>query len=125
MPDGSRSPSGQSRGLAVAIIVVAVFLFTLRFLYSTLVRRGHAAETFTQYKHRMGKALLVALELLVARRCGANGRPGVHAIQRGCARVTGAGTHVRTFLSWTLVVEIEGRWPWQSIRESEKGDKEW
>jgi hypothetical protein len=20
---------------------------------------------------------------------------------------------VRTFLSWTLVLEIEGRWPWQ------------
>jgi hypothetical protein len=21
---------------------------------------------------------------------------------------------VRTFLSWSLVVELEGRWPWQS-----------
>ena len=21
---------------------------------------------------------------------------------------------IRTFLSWSLVVEIEGRWPWQS-----------
>jgi uncharacterized membrane protein len=24
---------------------------------------------------------------------------------------------IRTFLSWALVVEIEGRWPWQSERE--------
>jgi hypothetical protein len=24
---------------------------------------------------------------------------------------------IRTFLSWALVVEIEGRWPWQAHRE--------
>jgi uncharacterized membrane protein len=23
---------------------------------------------------------------------------------------------IRTFLSWSLVVEIEGRWPWQAER---------
>ena len=26
---------------------------------------------------------------------------------------------VRTFLSWSLVVEIEGRWPWQAARAAE------
>jgi uncharacterized membrane protein len=26
---------------------------------------------------------------------------------------------IRTFLSWALVVEIEGRWPWQPERETE------
>jgi hypothetical protein len=24
---------------------------------------------------------------------------------------------IRTFLSWSIVVEIEGRWPWQAPRE--------
>ena len=24
---------------------------------------------------------------------------------------------MRTFLSWALVVEIEGRWPWQPVQE--------
>jgi hypothetical protein len=24
---------------------------------------------------------------------------------------------IRTFLSWALVVEIEGRWPWNPARE--------
>ena len=24
---------------------------------------------------------------------------------------------IRTFLSWALVVEIEGRWPWQAERK--------
>jgi uncharacterized membrane protein len=26
---------------------------------------------------------------------------------------------IRTFLGWSLVVEIEERWPWQSVRRSE------
>ena len=33
---------------------------------------------------------------------------------------------IRTFLSWSLVVELEGRWPWQhdaSDREVENGDE--
>jgi uncharacterized membrane protein len=30
---------------------------------------------------------------------------------------------IRTFLSWSIVVEVEGRWPWQPRRvsDSDKG----
>ena len=28
---------------------------------------------------------------------------------------------IRTFLSWSLVVEMEGRWPWQA--QAEPGDR--
>ena len=31
---------------------------------------------------------------------------------------------IRTFLSWSLVVEIEGRWPWQKREEAGPGTKE-
>ena len=31
---------------------------------------------------------------------------------------------IRTFLSWGLVVEIEGRWPWQGPGEVEEGRDE-
>jgi hypothetical protein len=27
---------------------------------------------------------------------------------------------IRTFLSWALVVEIEGRWPWQPELEAKR-----
>jgi uncharacterized membrane protein len=27
---------------------------------------------------------------------------------------------IRTFLSWSLVVEIEGRWPWRAMTGEEK-----
>jgi hypothetical protein len=32
--------------------------------------------------------------------------------------ILGALVVVRTFLSWSLVVEMEGRWPWQVARAS-------
>jgi len=31
---------------------------------------------------------------------------------------------IRTFLSWALVVEIEGRWPWQGPGEAQEGQEE-
>ena len=108
-------------GLAVAIIALSVFLFTLRFLYFMLVRRGRSAEAFTQYKHGLGKALLLALELLVA----ADVVQTV-ILEFTLANVTALGVLVlvRTFLSWSLVVEIEGRWPWQPKRRVEQSKSE-
>jgi hypothetical protein len=29
---------------------------------------------------------------------------------------------IRIILGWSLVVEIEGRWPWQPARKSEEAD---
>ncbi|MCK7473752.1 MAG: DUF1622 domain-containing protein [Rhodopseudomonas palustris] len=31
---------------------------------------------------------------------------------------------VRTFLGWTLTVEVEGRWPWQRKQEASSGAEE-
>ena len=36
--------------------------------------------------------------------------------------ILGVLVFIRTFLSWSLVVEIEGRWPWRSA-EGEKSVK--
>jgi uncharacterized membrane protein len=108
-------------GLAVAIIALSVFVFTLRFVYYMLVRRGRSAEAFTQYKHGLGKALLLALELLVAADVV---RTVVLAFTLSNVAALGLLVLVRTFLSWSLVVEIEGRWPWQSERKAEQGKSE-
>ena len=108
-------------GLAVAIIALSVFVFTLRYLYYMLVRRGRSAAAFTQYKHGLGKALLLALELLVA----ADVVQTV-VLEFTLANVAALGVLVlvRTFLSWSLVVEIEGRWPWQAQRKAEQRTSE-
>ena len=108
-------------GLAVAIIALSVLVFTLRYLYFMLVRRGRSAAAFTQYKHGLGKALLLALELLVA----ADVVQTV-VLEFTLANVAALGVLVlvRTFLSWSLVVEIEGRWPWQPQRKAEQSTSE-
>ena len=108
-------------GLAVAIIALSVLVFTLRYLYFMLVRRGRSAAAFTQYKHGLGKALLLALELLVA----ADVVQTV-VLEFTLANVAALGVLVlvRTFLSWSLVVEIEGRWPWQAQRKAEQSTSE-
>jgi uncharacterized membrane protein len=108
-------------GLAVAIIALSVFVFTLRFAYFVLVRRGRSAEAFTQYKHGLGKALLLALELLVAADVV---RTVVLAFTLANVAALGLLVLVRTFLSWSLVVEIEGRWPWQPERKVEQSKSE-
>jgi uncharacterized membrane protein len=103
-------------GLAVAIIIITVFLATVRFLYYLLVRRASTIELTRQYKHSLGRALLVSLELLVA-------ADVVYTVvlefSFANAAALGLLVLVRTFLSWSLVVEIEGRWPWQPVRHED------
>ena len=62
-----------------------------------------------RYKTQMGKSLLFGLELLVA----ADIIETV-TLERTMQNVLMLAVLVlvRTFLSWSLIVEMEGRWPW-------------
>jgi len=96
--------------IAVIIIVFAVLYGTLHFIFQTLQKQLVARERFRQYKRRLGSALLLSLEILVA----ADVIRTV-ALEPTLTNVSVLGLLVviRTFLSWSLVVEIEGRWPWR------------
>ena len=63
-----------------------------------------------QHKVRLGRALLLGLELLVAAdiiRTVAL-EPTLPNVMILAVLVV-----VRTFLSWSLIVEMEGHWPWK------------
>jgi uncharacterized membrane protein len=95
--------------LAVVIIVAGITAATISFLSA---RRGpridpRAAKT---YRERLGSALLLGLEILVAADII---RTVALAPTLESVAVLGILVLIRTFLSWSLVVEIEGRWPWQ------------
>jgi len=96
--------------IAVIIIVFAVLYGTLHFIFQNLQKQLVARERFRQYKHRLGRALLLSLEILVA-------ADVIRTIALeptlGNVSVLGLLVLIRTFLSWSLVVEIEGHWPWQ------------
>lgn len=90
--------------VAVLVIVLAVLIGTGR----ALLRQG--GESFKTYKERLTKALLLSLEFLVAADI-----VRTVAIETTLTNVAILGllVVVRTVLSWSLVVEMEGRWPWE------------
>jgi uncharacterized membrane protein len=99
--------------LAVIIILVSVFYGTVNFLIQTYLKKVALGERFTEYKHTLGRALLLGLEILVA--ADVVRTVALEATLLSVA-VLGLLVLIRTFLSWSLVVEIEGRWPWQPVR---------
>ena len=99
--------------LAIVIIVVAIASSTVRFLYQGVVRLP-ARDNFSQYKLNLGRALLVGLEILVA--ADIVRTVALEATLQSVI-VLGLLVLIRTFLSWSLVVEMEGRWPWNPARK--------
>jgi hypothetical protein len=49
---------------------------------------------------------------------------GPLALEATLQSVLGLLVVIRTFLSWALVVEIEGRWPWQGPGEAQEGHEQ-
>jgi uncharacterized membrane protein len=95
--------------LAVAIIVIAIVVASAVYL-SRIASRQVEVTTYKEYRHRVARALLLGLEVLVAAdviRTVAL-EPTLQNVLILALLVV-----VRTFLGWSLVVEIEQRWPWQ------------
>jgi uncharacterized membrane protein len=92
--------------IVAGVIRVAITRGTVRYLFQ-LDKRG----AFESYKHQMGRSLLLGLEFLVA-----GDVVRTVALEPNLTNVVVLGLLVliRTFLSWSLAVEIEARWPWQA-----------
>ena len=101
--------------LAVLIIVVAIFYAVGRYAYRT-VRHPEAENLYQDLKIRLGKALLLGLEILVA--ADVVRTVALEATLESVV-ILGLLVLIRTFLSWALVVELEDRWPWQAKPEAE------
>ncbi len=101
--------------LAVVIIVGAIFYAMGHYLFQAAIRPEHE-KPYKQLKVRLGKALLLGLEILVAADIV---RTVALEATKESVLVLGMLVLIRTFLSWALVVEIEGRWPWQAKHERE------
>lgn len=96
--------------LAVAIIVLVVFYSVLHSLIKSLPA-GTAEDRYRLLRARLGRALLLGLEILVAADIV---RTVVLEPTLRSVVVLGLLVLIRTFLSWALEVEIEGHWPWRS-----------
>lgn len=98
--------------LAVAIMFFFIITGTIHWLFHSAKRIEGAYE---RYRVKLGKTLLVGLELLVA--ADIIRTVALDLTLMNIALLAGIVV-VRTFLGWTLAVETEGRWPWQKAKES-------
>jgi uncharacterized membrane protein len=101
--------------IAVAIIIGAIFYSLLHYLYRSILDPESESQ-YQKLKIRLGKSLLLGLEILVA--ADIIRTVALEATLESVS-VLGLLVLIRTFLSWALVVEIEGRWPWQPKQEGE------
>ncbi|UCD98131.1 MAG: DUF1622 domain-containing protein [Chloroflexota bacterium] len=101
--------------IAVAIIAGAIIYALTHFLLKSIFQ-PESEGLYQDLKVRLGKALLLGLEILVAADIV---RTVALEATFESVIVLGLLVLIRTFLSWALVVEIEGRWPWQPKREGE------
>ena len=99
--------------IVAGVLRVAITKGTVRFLF-----RLDEPGAFGSYKHQMGRSLLLGLEFLVA---GDVVRTVALEPTLLNVSVLGLLVLVRTFLSWSLAVEIEGHWPWQEQRIGRPG----
>jgi uncharacterized membrane protein len=95
--------------IVVGVLRVALFRGSVRYLFQ-LDQPG----AYENYKHQMGRSLLLGLEFLVA---GDVVRTVALEPTLNNVAVLGLLVLIRTFLSWSLAVEMEGRWPWQARAE--------
>ncbi|KLK92583.1 hypothetical protein AA309_12790 [Microvirga vignae] len=100
----------------VAIIVLGTLSATITFLRQML--QGLSADNaYSLYRSNLGRAILLGLELLVAADI-----INTVAIEPSLQSVLilGGIVLIRTFLSCSLEVEIEGHWPWERYKAREK-----
>ncbi len=96
--------------IAVLIIVIAVVYSTLLYVSKIIKFRHRRPEDYDTFRVNLAHALILGLEIMVA--ADIIQTVALDTSLQSVA-VLGLLVLIRTFLSWSLVVEIEGRWPWQ------------
>lgn len=101
--------------LAVTWIFVGVFSSTIRYFFKKIKNPQPSLEPYQEYRHTLARTLMLGLEILVAADV-----VRTVALEPSFENVGALGLLVliRIILGWSLVVEIEGRWPWQPKREA-------
>lgn len=105
---------------AIIIEMIGIGVITFIALYATskalmrTLRREEKADIFHELRLRLGRGILLGLEFLIA----------ADIIYMVAIKLTfetigilATVILVRTFLSFTLEVELTGKWPWQHDRD--------
>ena len=95
--------------VGIGIIVIGAAVSFIVFLRQ-MIRPGAREEAIGAFRSDLGRSILLGLEFLVA--ADIINTVAIEPTLESLAVLAGI-VAIRTFLSWSLEVEIEGRWPWQ------------
>lgn len=110
MAEWAETLMGVIEAAGIGIIALGLLAATGAFLVEMGRRRTSFDAIYDRYRRRLGQAILLGLELLVA--ADIIGTVAVEPTLRSVA-VLGLIVLVRTFLSMALEVEMDGRLPWK------------
>lgn len=96
----------------VAVLIVGAIFAAIR---AALNRRIAVGDTYRLFRQQLGRSILLGLELLVAADII---RTVAVTPTLASVAVLAVIVAIRTFLSFSLELEITGRWPWQTQRHS-------
>ena len=106
-------------GFGVGIIIIGLLASSVMFLIDEWKQlRGKPGQTridepFKFYRQSLGRSILIGLEFLIAGDIIRTVAVSPTFYNLGTLAIL---VIIRSFLSWGLSMEIEGRWPWQAPR---------
>jgi uncharacterized membrane protein len=95
--------------LGIGLILIFVFVSSIQYLFRRFKISDHD-QIYNSYRHQLARGILLGLEILVAADI-------IHTVavdlSYSSIGVLAIVVLIRTFLSFSLELEISGRWPWQ------------
>jgi len=107
---------GKGIDAAGVVVIVLGGLAATAMAGTRLVARD--VDTYRRYRQQLGRSILLGLELLVA--ADIIRTVAVRPTLTSVAVLAGI-VLIRTFLSFSLELEITGRWPWQNRPDRSPG----
>jgi uncharacterized membrane protein len=110
---------GLGADVVGVVVIAAGFLIAFGVFARELVAHTLFPDAYRALRHALGRAILLGLEILVA--ADIIRTVAVEPTLAGVVVLAGI-VAIRTFLSFSLEVELEGRWPWQRAKRAVSGE---
>ena len=95
----------------VLLIIGGLLIASARYVFAA---KNESVPRYQRYRQDLGRAILLGLEVLVAADIV---RTVAFTPTMDSVMVLAMIVAIRTFLSWSLALELDGRWPWQRAAE--------
>ena len=99
--------------IGVLVIIAGTVVSTVRFIVH--YRKEAEGYAYGLLRQQLGRSIILGLEFLIA---GDIIRTVIVADTLANVTILGLIILIRTFLSFTLHLEVEGRWPWECEKQA-------